>query len=146
MMNNHVVLYRKMLTKLQPHNILVYPSKYVHIFCSGYINIFFLHDRPWISPWMKSTSNELDIIIHVIASQLPGHQQSIVTSSAERKPNEWGTGSMSEDRRFNVILSSLCRVRNIVMYFLSWRTVSVLTRVFLWCLSPSLLCTSGNKH
>ena len=33
----------------------------------------FLHDRPWISPWIKSISNELDINIHVIV---------IVTSSA----------------------------------------------------------------
>ena len=30
----------------------------------------FLHDRPWISPWIKSISNELDISVHVIASQL----------------------------------------------------------------------------
>ena len=30
----------------------------------------FLHDRPWISPWIKSISNELDITIHVIVSQL----------------------------------------------------------------------------
>ena len=40
MMNIHVVLYRKMLAKLQPYNILVYSIKYVHIFCCGYINIF----------------------------------------------------------------------------------------------------------
>ena len=37
------------------------------------INDWFLHDRPWISPWMKSISNELNIIIHVIASQSSGH-------------------------------------------------------------------------
>ena len=33
----------------------------------------FLHDRSWISPWIKSISNELDITCHVLASQLPGH-------------------------------------------------------------------------
>ena len=33
----------------------------------------FLHDRSWISPWIKSIYNELDIAIHVIASQLSGH-------------------------------------------------------------------------
>ena len=33
----------------------------------------FLHDRPWISPWTKSISNEINIIIYVIASQLSGH-------------------------------------------------------------------------
>ena len=32
----------------------------------------FLHDRLWISPWMKSIFNELDITLHVIASQLSG--------------------------------------------------------------------------
>ena len=33
----------------------------------------FLHAKPWISPWIKSISNELYIIIHLIASQLSGH-------------------------------------------------------------------------
>ena len=32
-----------------------------------------LHDRPWLSPWRISISNELDITIHEIASQLSGH-------------------------------------------------------------------------
>ena len=30
----------------------------------------FIHDRPWISLWIKSISNKLDIIIHLIVSQL----------------------------------------------------------------------------
>ena len=33
----------------------------------------FLHDRPWISPLIKSISNELDITCHVFASQLSSH-------------------------------------------------------------------------
>ena len=32
------------------------------------------------------------------------------------------------------------------MHELSWRTVSVLTRVLFWTLFPSLLCNAGNKH
>ena len=36
------------------------------------ILLYFLHDQPWISR-IKSISNELDIIIHVIASQMSGH-------------------------------------------------------------------------
>ena len=28
-----------------------------------------LHDRPWITPWIKSISNELDVIFHVRTSQ-----------------------------------------------------------------------------
>ena len=38
---------------------------------------YFLHDRPWISPWIKSISNEFDITIHVIASQLSGYSDVI---------------------------------------------------------------------
>ena len=34
------------------------------------INSNLVHDLPWISPWKKSISNELNITIHVIASQL----------------------------------------------------------------------------
>ena len=33
-----------------------------------------------------------------------------------------------------------------MMYVLSWRTVSALTRVLFWYLFPSLLRNSGNKH
>ena len=47
----------------------------------------------------KSISNDLDITIHVIAS-LWRHQQSLVTSSAERKPSEWNMGTMWKDRHF----------------------------------------------
>ena len=36
-------------------------------------NMVFLHDRSWISPWIKSISSELDITCHVFASQLSGH-------------------------------------------------------------------------
>ena len=42
------------------------------------VNHPFLDDRPWISPWIKSISNELDLTIHVIVSQLSRY----VTSSA----------------------------------------------------------------
>ena len=43
-------------------------------------------------------------------------------------------------------MDSLCRVRNTIMYVLSWRTVSALTRVLFWYLFPSLLRNSRNKH
>ena len=44
-----------------------YGVQFLVQFCS------FLHDRPWMSPWTKSISNELDITIHVVAPQLSGH-------------------------------------------------------------------------
>ena len=40
----------------------------------------------------------------------------------------------------------LCRIRNKIICVLSWRTVSALTWVLCWCLFPSLLRNSGNKH
>ena len=43
-------------------------------------------------------------------------------------------------------MDSLCRVRNIIMNVLVWRTVSVLTRVLFWYLFTSFLRNSGNKH
>ena len=53
---------------------------------------------------------------------------------------------MCEGVIFFVIYGYVCRVRNKIMYVLSWRTVSVLTRVSFWCLLSLLLCNSGNKH
>ena len=43
-------------------------------------------------------------------------------------------------------MHSLCHVRNKIMYVLSWRTVSALTRVLFWYSFPSLLHNLGNKH
>ena len=43
-------------------------------------------------------------------------------------------------------MDSLCRVRNKIIYVLSRRTVSALTRVLFCCLFPSSLRYSGNKH
>ena len=43
-------------------------------------------------------------------------------------------------------IDALYRVRNKIMYALSWWTVSALTRVLSLYLFPSLLCNLGNKH
>ena len=58
------------------------------------------------------------------------HQQSIMTSPAERKPKGWDTGSICEDRP---IMHSICWVRNKMMHVhvLSWGTVYALTCVIL---------------
>ena len=45
----------------------------IHIAFSAVVVLLFLHDRPWISPWIKSISNELHITCHVYTSQLSGH-------------------------------------------------------------------------
>ena len=63
-------------------------------------------------------------------------------SSAER-----GLSKTASTTSFlSSFMSSLCRVRNKIMYVLSWQTVYALTRVLFWCLFPSLLRNSGNKH
>ena len=48
----------------------------------------FLHDRPWILPWIKSIFNELDITIHVIASQLSGHCDVVSNRLGRHQQNE----------------------------------------------------------
>ena len=74
------------------------------------------------------------------------HQRSFVASSGEGKPSEWETLTICKDRCFLSFMDSFCRVMNKIMPVFSWRTVSALTRVLLWCLFPSLLRNSGNKH
>ena len=105
--------------------------------------------RPWISPWIKSISDELDIIIHVIASQLSGFSD-VINNRLWHHQQNVNPASEAWDRCVKIVvlssLSRLCRVRNKIMYVLSRRTVSALTRVLFWCLFPSLLRNSGNKH
>ena len=48
----------------------------------------FSNYRPWISPWIKSISNELDVTIHVIASQLSGHCDVISNRLWRHQQNE----------------------------------------------------------
>ena len=60
----------------------------------------FLHDRPWKSPWIKSISNELDITIHVIASQLSGHCDVIINRLWRHRQNE-NRASQTRGRRVN---------------------------------------------
>ena len=62
-----------------------------------------------------------------------------MTSSAEQKPSE-------RDTTISSFMDLLCRVRNSIMYVLSWGTVSATTRVLLLYLFPSLLLNSENKH
>ena len=110
----------------------------------------FLNDRSGISPWIKSISNELDNNIHVIASQLSGYCD-VFNNRLWR--NQQNVNPACEARVgcvkivvFSVIFIVVMSCKNIIMYVLSWRNVSVLTRVLFWCLFPSLLRNSGNKH
>ena len=110
----------------------------------------FLHDWPWISPWIKSKANELDINIHVIALQLSHYCDVISNQLWHHQQNEdrvsetWGR--CVKILVFIVIYEFIMSYRNKIMYVLSWKTVSALTRVLLLCLFTSLLRNLGNKH
>ena len=86
----------------------------------------------------------------MIASQLHGYCDVI---NKRLWHHQQKVHQASEARRRSVkivvlssFLSSLCRVRNKIMYALSWRTIAALIRVLFWCLFPPLLRNSGNKH
>ena len=119
---------------------------YIYIYIITYILT-----RPVVNIGVnKPISNELDITIHVMASQLSGHCDVINNRLGRHQQNE---NRASETRGWCVkivfsssFMDSLCIVRNKIMYVLSWRTVSALTRVLFWYLLPSLLWDSGNKH
>ena len=97
--------------------------------------MIFLHDRPWISPWIKSISNELDITCHVFASQLSGHCDVIANRLWRYQQNvkgaRHGTGIMCEDPRFIVIY-------RFAMSCKKWNNVCTLvTNCF--CTHPSII-------
>ena len=57
------------------------------------------------------------------------------------------TGLMCEDVSFlSSFMDSLCCVKNMIMYVLSWHTVYAFNGVLSWCLFSESLCNSGNKH
>ena len=73
--------YEPMMVRLPTH-ICVTRPQWVSISwvrpCSIHLRVLsedlnFLQDWLWISPWIKSTLNELDITFHILTSQLSGH-------------------------------------------------------------------------
>ena len=122
-----------------------------NVYCTAMMSMCnYLHNRPWISPWIKSISNELDITIHVIASQFSGHCDIINNQlwchlQNENRANET-QGRCVKIMFLSSFMDSVCRIRNKIMYVILWLTVFALTRVLFWYLFPSLLRNSGNKH
>ena len=71
-------------------------KRHIYIGQSGYPCILiqkqqpiFLHNRLWISPWIKSISNELDITFHVITAQLSGHCDIIIMTMNVSNTELW---------------------------------------------------------
>ena len=84
---------------------------------------YFLHDRPWISLWIKSISNELDNTIHVIASQLSGHCDVISNRLWRHQQNE-NRASETRVRCVNIVVfivihGFVISCKNWIMYVLS---------------------------
>ena len=91
----------------------------------------------------KSICNELNIIIHVIASQLCGHFDAISNRLWRHQQN---VNRASETRGWCVKVEDRCLQRNlwiryVVYEILSWRTVYALTRVLYWCFCPACRTT-----
>ena len=75
--------------------------------------------------------------------------QCVVSSIATSPPEHNRTRHGVDVWRWSVLWSfvgPLCSVRNRMMCVLSWRNVSVLNRVLLWCLFPSSLHNLAKKH
>ena len=84
-----------------------------------------LYDRPCISSWINPMFNELDILFHVVASELSGHCDVISKRLWCRQQNvNWANEARGDVWRslfLSSIIDSLCRVRNEIMFVLSWR-------------------------
>ena len=111
---------------------------------------YFLHDRLWILPWIKSISNELDITIHVIASQLFRNCDVINNRLWRHQQRE---DLASETRRPCVNIVVFIVIYGFVMSCKKWNNVcSLVTNCLcthssvIWCLFPSLQRNSGNKQ
>ena len=65
--------------------------------------MFLFHDRPWISPWIKSISNELDITIHMTASQLSGHCD-VINNRLWRHQQHENWASETRGRCVNIVV------------------------------------------
>ena len=101
----------------------------------------FSHDQPCISQWIKSISKESDVTIHVITSQLSGHCDIISNQLWHHQQNENQArhgDDVPKSSFSSSFMDTLCCVRNKITYVLSWRTVSVCTRVLFWYLFPEL--------
>ena len=90
-----------------------------------------LHDQPWISPWIKSISNELSLftwsrhncLVMVTSSAIACDVISRTKTEQVRHGNDMLRSSFLSSSK-----DSLCNVKNKIMYVLSWRTVSEMVR------------------
>ena len=109
-----------------------------------------LHERPWISPWIKSISNELNITFHVLASQLSGHCD-VISHRLWRLQQNVNRASTTLGQCVNIVVFIV--IYRFVISCKKWNNAcTLLTNCLCAHLSailvffPSLLCNSGHKH
>ena len=113
-----VIIYDRTLIRLNSYEMLHILTTWASC---GISILIFLHDRPWISPWIKSISNQLDITCHVFGSQLSGHcdvianDQQNIKRVSETWDDVWRSSFLAS------FMDSLCHVRNKMMYVLLWQ-------------------------
>ena len=95
-------------------------SRSIMIRSIGIINCSFLHDRPWISPWIKPIFNELDITCHVFASQLSGHCDVIANRLWRHQQN---VKRASETRGWHANILVFIVIDGFVMSCKKWNNV-----------------------
>ena len=66
---------------------------------------YFLHDKPWILPWITSISKDLDITIHMIPSQLSGHYD-VISNRLWRHQQKENRASETGGRCVKIIVLS----------------------------------------
>ena len=104
----------------------------------------FLLDWPWISLWIKSISNELDITIHSIASQLSGHYD-VISNRLWQHQNE---NQASETWGWCVKIVAFTVIYGFVMSCKKWNNVCTLMTNFFGAHSSVILVLikKRNKH
>ena len=104
-------------------SIITILRKIDHIFAKLIVGkiwiLYVFHDRLWILLWMKSISNELDITIYMIMSQLVGHCD-IISNWLWRSHNNVSWVSKAQVHVYSLLfllsfMNLICPVRNKIM-------------------------------
>ena len=131
--------------------VLVVPNRWINCFHGEdffdaiiifgmYEHAHFLHDWPWISPWIKAVYKELDITRHASAPYLLGPAMHCAINC------DANTANGIRGRWMKIVLISSFRglfCGRTISFVLLRRTVHALPRVSLWCLVLYLISISG---
>ena len=113
----------------------------------------FIHNRPWISPWIKSIYHFSRACVTIVRSHDCIEMSSLISNRLWHHKQNVNRASKTWSRCVRIVFLSShicfwCHVKNKIMYVLSWRTVYALTRVSFLSRFISLIASQcrGNKH